>query len=86
MCFSLYYREENCIGTSRPPTTIGSHDLYACDIRGSVGEIASYQRKRLVLSPFLGPIGCASFGLSLGFPLCLPWDGSNLLSDFSSSS
>ncbi len=23
----------------------------------------------------LGPQGCASFGLSLAFPFCLPWDG-----------
>jgi hypothetical protein len=31
--------------------------------------------ERLALSIFLGPMGCASFGLSLTFPFCLPWDG-----------
>ncbi len=30
---------------SRPPTIIISHDLYACDIKVVVGEIASYHKK-----------------------------------------
>jgi hypothetical protein len=30
---------------SRPPTTIKSHDLHVGDIRGNVGEIASYDER-----------------------------------------
>ncbi len=30
---------------SRPLTTIKSHDLHASDIRGAVGEIASYHKR-----------------------------------------
>ncbi len=30
---------------SRPPITIRSHDLHASDIRGAMGEIASYHER-----------------------------------------
>jgi hypothetical protein len=30
---------------SRPPTTIRSHDLHICDIRGAMGDVASYCEK-----------------------------------------
>ncbi len=30
---------------SRPPIIIRSHDLHACNIKGAVGEIASYHKK-----------------------------------------
>jgi hypothetical protein len=32
-----------CDACSRPPIIIRSHDLHACDIRESMGEIAFYQ-------------------------------------------
>jgi hypothetical protein len=35
----------------RPPITIRSHDLHACDVRGAVDEITSYH-KRDQLFPF----------------------------------
>jgi hypothetical protein len=30
---------------SKPPITIRPHNLHACDIRGVVGEIASYHKR-----------------------------------------
>jgi hypothetical protein len=38
---------------SRPPITIKSHNLHACDIKGAVSEIVS-SHKRDYLSPFFG--------------------------------
>ncbi len=40
---------------SRPPITIRSHDLHACDIRRAVGEIAlTTMMGTISLSLFLG--------------------------------
>ncbi len=63
-----------CFG---PSIFIRSHDLHACGIRGAVGEIASYHKKDQFSPFFLVPTGCLSFGLSLAFPFCLPYDGSS---------
>jgi hypothetical protein len=60
----------------RPPITIKSHDLHVGDIRRDVGEITSYHEKDYLFSFFFVHGGCASFGLSLAFPFCLPYDGS----------
>ncbi len=60
---------------SGPPIIIRSHELHAGDIRGAVGEIASYHERDL-LSPLV-PVGCVSFGLSLAFPFSLLCDGSS---------
>ncbi len=55
---------------SKPPIIIRSHDLHVDDIRGAMGEIASYHKTtRGTSSPaFVVPASCASFGLSLAFP------------------
>jgi hypothetical protein len=52
---------------SRPPITVRSHNLHACDIRRALGEITSYH-KRISSLPSLILVGCVSFGLSLTFP------------------
>jgi hypothetical protein len=52
---------------SRPPITIRSHDLHACNNRGAMGEIISYH-KRDKLFPFFG---CVSLGLFAFFPFVL---------------
>jgi hypothetical protein len=41
-----------CDACFRPSTTIKSHNLHVGDIRGAMGEIASYHKKEW-LSPFL---------------------------------
>ncbi len=55
------------IACSKPPITIKSHNLHDVDIRGAMGEIVLY-----LVCPFLGPLGCASFGLSLASPFLSP--------------
>ncbi len=61
---------------SKPPTTIRSHDLHVGDVRGAVGEIASYH-KRDYLSPSFWALRDVHL---LAFlwppPFGLPWDGS----------
>ncbi len=49
--------------------TIRSHDLHVDNIRGDVGEIASYHKTMRGTSfpPSLVPTSCASFGFSLAF-------------------
>ncbi len=37
---------------SRPPITVRSHDLHVSDIIGVMGEITSYHKRGLTLSPF----------------------------------
>ncbi len=61
---------------SRPPTTIKSHNLHASDIRGAMGEIASYHKKDW-LSPYLWALQAVCL-LAFLWPLafCFPWDGS----------
>ncbi len=57
-----------CDACFRPSTTIKSHNLHVGDIRGAMGEIASYHNKDW-LSPFLWAcLWPPSFGL--------PWNGS----------
>jgi hypothetical protein len=53
---------------SRSPITIKSHNLHVGDIRGAVGEIASYHEK-LAFSLFLGPSSCVFFRPFFGLPL-----------------
>ncbi len=60
---------------SRPPTTIRSHNLHVGDIKGAMGEIASYHKRDwLSPSPWALRVVCL-----LAFlwppPFCLPWDG-----------
>jgi hypothetical protein len=49
---------------SRPPITIRSHDLHACNNKGAMGEIISYH-KRDKLFPFFDYV---SLGLFASFP------------------
>jgi len=59
---------------SKPPITIKSHDLHACDIRGAMGEIVSYHKKGFTFSLF------GSYKLHIFWPLfglCLSCEGSD---------
>ncbi len=63
---------------SRPPIITRSHNLHASDIRRAMGEIASYHKRLFFFFFFFQVFAvCASFGLSLAFPFCLPYDGFN---------
>jgi len=66
-----------CDACFRPPTTIKSHDLHAGDIRGAMGEIASYHKRDWLSPSLFGPFRlCISwpfFGLLLLSPLGWFW-------------
>jgi len=57
-----------CDAFFRPPTTIKSHDLHASDIRGAMGEIASYHKRDWLSPSLFGP-----------FRLCISWPFFGLL-------
>ncbi len=57
---------------SRPGITIRFYNLHASDIKGAMGEIASYHEREKLFPFFLVLTGCVCFGLSLAFPFCLP--------------
>jgi hypothetical protein len=67
---------------SRPPTITISHDLHANDIRGAMGEIASYHKKekRVLQVVHLLAFLWASLFVSIRMVIAI-----NLLLDFSSS-
>ncbi len=56
---------------SKPPITIRSHNLHACDIKRVMSEIISYH-ERLVLSLFLGLMGLCIFWPFFGLPFLCP--------------
>jgi hypothetical protein len=63
---------------SRPPITFKFHDLHASNIKGIIGEIASYhERISFLFFWFLQAMGLFFFGPFFGLPFCLLCDGSN---------
>ncbi len=61
----------------RHPNTIRFHNLHVGNIRGAMGEIFYYHETDYISPYFLVHVGCVSFGLSLDFFFCLPYDGSS---------